>query len=205
MSDVITQGEIPDPRTLLVKLEALEKTQILFREDITRVPTSVQEATKNLRELMEAKMELISQVAERERKRIEDVSEQRFARIDAGLMERDKRADQLALANSAALAAALAAQKEAAGEAQKSSALAISKSETATSESIKQGQTLNQTGLNSLILQVNDLKSRMDKGEGGSQQKSESGGNMIAIIAVLAAVALVAVDLGAIFISRGAH
>jgi hypothetical protein len=102
-----------------------------------------------------------------ESKRLEDVSDQRFLRIDAGLLERDKRADQLALANSAALAAALAAQKEAAGEAQKSAATAISKSEAATAEAIKQGQTLFQTGLASLTNQVTDLKSRLDKGEGG--------------------------------------
>jgi hypothetical protein len=88
-------------------------------------------------------------------------------RIDAGLTERDKRADQLALANSAALAAALAAQKEAAGEAQKSAALAISKSEAATAEAIKQGQALFQTSISALTAQINELKSRLDRGEGG--------------------------------------
>ena len=94
------------------------------------------------------------------------VSDQRFLRVDAGFLERDKRADQLALANQAALTAALAAQKEAAAEAGKSAALAISKSEAATAEAIKQGQTLFQTGLSSLTNQVTDLKSRLDKGEG---------------------------------------
>jgi DNA anti-recombination protein RmuC len=77
MADVVTQGEIPDTRTLLVKLEALEKTQILFRDDMTRVPTAVQEATLNLRNLMEAKMELIDDRITAERRRSDDLSTQK--------------------------------------------------------------------------------------------------------------------------------
>ena len=169
---------------LSTRLEAVNEAIKLWHDDLVRVPTEVQKAVQSLREFLEqetqtleaslnGKINTLSErvVADKEIlfasvKRLEDVSEQRFARIDAGLMERDKRADQLALANSAALAAALSAQKEAAAEAQKSAALAIGKSEGATSEAIKLGQTLFQTGLNSLTAQVNDLKSRLDKGEG---------------------------------------
>jgi hypothetical protein len=61
----------------------------------------------------------------------------------------------------------LQAQKEAAGESQKSSSMAIAKAETATAESIKQLQTLFQTSIGALNLQVQDVKSRLDKGEGG--------------------------------------
>ncbi len=169
---------------VLAKLDAMERATNLWHDDLVRVPTEVQRAVEALRDLLEqtiitskanfeGQINTLSETVKADKevlvaglKRLEDVSEQRFARIDAGLMERDKRADQLALANSAALAAALSAQKEAAAEAQKSAALAIGKSEGATSEAIKQGQTLFQTGLQSLTNQVNDLKSRLDKGEG---------------------------------------
>ena len=83
-------------------------------------------------------------------------------------MERDKRGDQLTLASSTAIAAALQAQKEAAGESQKSSAAAIAKAETATSESIKQLQALFQTSIAGLSTQILDVKSRLDKGEGST-------------------------------------
>lgn len=166
---------IPDPTTLTNEL--VSRAIIGLREILeTRLDANdkaLEELAKTTEQRLGAAVvqvkELYAETFRRIEGRIEalaDVTDQRFLRIDAGLSERDKRADQLALANSAALAAALAAQKEAAAEAGKSAALAISKSETATSESIKQGQTLFQTGLNSLILQVNDLKSRLDKGEG---------------------------------------
>lgn len=80
--------------------------------------------------------------------------------------DRDKRAEQLALASTTAISAALQAQKEAAGETQKSSAQAIAKAETATSESVRQLQTLFQTSISGLGAQIQDVKSRLDKGEG---------------------------------------
>jgi hypothetical protein len=92
--------------------------------------------------------------------------EERFIRIDQSFVERDKRTDQLTLASSTAIAAALQAQKEAAGESQKSSSAAIAKAETATSESIKQLQVLFQTSIAALSTQILDVKSRLDKGEG---------------------------------------
>lgn len=86
--------------------------------------------------------------------------------VAAQFNDRDKRAEQLALASTTAISAALQAQKEAAGETQKSSYLAITKSETATADSIKQLQTLFQTAIAGLSAQLADVKSRLDKGEG---------------------------------------
>jgi hypothetical protein len=169
---------------LSTRLEAMDQATNLWHDDLVRVPTDVQKSVSSLRDFLEQYFNVglakvrgdhdvlnIKVIADKEFmlslvKRLEDVSEQRFARIDVGLMERDKRADQLTLANSAALAAALAAQKEAAGESQKSAALAISKSEGATAEAIKAGAQQFQIGLTSLTSQVNDIKSRLDKGEG---------------------------------------
>jgi hypothetical protein len=104
--------------------------------------------------------------AERER------SDQQFLRVDQQFVQLEKLAAQLKIAGDTAVAAALQAQKEAAGEQTKSSAAAISKSEAATGESIKQLQALFQTSIGGLTTQVLDLKSRLDKGEGGVTGKT---------------------------------
>jgi hypothetical protein len=100
--------------------------------------------------------------------------EERFVRIDQSFIERDRRTDQLTLASSTAIAAALQAQKEAAGETQKSSSAAIAKSEAATGESIKQLQTLFQTSIAGLSNRIDDVKSRLDKGEGSGLGSREA-------------------------------
>jgi hypothetical protein len=138
---------------VLARLAAMDKAVSLLE----KFPTAIDVAVENLRKLHDERI-----------RRIEEVSEQKFMRIDTGFIERDKRTDQLTLANSTAIAAALQAQKEAAGETQKSSALAIDKSEKSTIESIKQLQTLFQTAMAALTIQINDVKSRLDKGEGQS-------------------------------------
>lgn len=95
-----------------------------------------------------------------------DIAKERFKHIEQSFHERDKRSDQLTLATTTAATAALQAQKEAASETQRSSAIAIAKAETATSESIKQLQVLFQTSISALNTQILDVKSRLDKGEG---------------------------------------
>lgn len=87
-------------------------------------------------------------------------------RMENQFTERDKRFEQLSLTSSASIIASLQAQKDAANETQKSSSLAITKSEIATADSIKQLQALLQTAISGLNTQVLDIKSRLDKGEG---------------------------------------
>jgi hypothetical protein len=159
------------------RLDAMDKAQALFHEDLTRVPTSVDRAVLQLRELLAERMN-----------KIEEVSEQRFIRIDSGFTERDKRTDQLTLASSTAIAAALQAQKEAAGETQKSSALAIDKSEKSTIEALKQLQTLFQTAMSASTTQINDLKSRLDKGEGRTTGLGDGWAYLIGALGVIVGV-----------------
>lgn len=105
-------------------------------------------------------------------------------------IERDKRAEQLSAANVTAVNAAWLSQKE-----------AITKSEVATAESIKQLQTLFQTAISGLSTQVLDVKSRLDKGEGAGMggrvaledtraDKQDSSARMFAMIAIVVSVCI---------------
>jgi hypothetical protein len=157
ISDLVERAVSSSNAMLNARIDGIERGIEIFQADLVRVPTTVDRAITGLRELIESRLE-----------RNSSVSDERFARVDSQFVEMNKRGDQLTLANSTAIAAALQAQKEAAYEAQKSSAAAIAKAETATSESIKQLQVLFQTSIAALNTQVLDVKSRLDKGEGGA-------------------------------------
>lgn len=108
-----------------------------------------------LKELMESRIDSL-----------EEVIGERFQRIDIQFIERDKRTEQLAIASSTAIAAALQAAKEAVGAQNTSNSIAISKSETSTLESLRQLKDLFQADSKATNDKINDLRSRVDKGEG---------------------------------------
>ena len=89
-------------------------------------------------------------------------------RIDTLFTEGEKRSQALRVADSLALAAALQAAKEAVGEQNRSNGLAISKSEVAFIEALKQQQALFQTEIKAANDKIGVLTSRLDKGEGSS-------------------------------------
>jgi hypothetical protein len=157
LADLVDRTVNNSNAMLNARIDGVERGIEIFQADLVRVPTTVDRAIISLRELIEARLE-----------RNSAVSVERFARVESQFIEMNKRGDQLTLANSTAIAAALQAQKEAAYESQKASAAAIAKAETATSESIKQLQALFQTSIGALNLQIQDVKSRLDKGEGGA-------------------------------------
>ena len=179
--------------TVLARFDAIEKATQVFSDNLTRVPTALQSALEQARDFNDERFQhlkdhtdnhfmlvekqflasdngremVVAAINERISK-TEAVAEQRFLRIDGGFQERDKRSDALAIAASTAIAAALSAQKEAAVETAKSSSLAIDKSERATIESLKSLQILFQTAIASQDARLQDLKGRMDRGEGSS-------------------------------------
>lgn len=153
------------------RLDAMDKAVAI----IAAFPTAIDNSVTALKQIHDEKFLAsdrardLNIVAINERiNKTDAVSDQRFLRIDAGFTERDKRTDALSIAGATAIAAALQAQKEAAGETAKSSSLAIDKSERATIESIKSLQTLFQTAIAAITANMQDLKSRLDKGEGSS-------------------------------------
>lgn len=162
---------------ILTQINSMQKATDLWHEDLVRVPTEVQKAVSNIREFMEqtvarSSAELQGNVGREiegllgQINTLSEVSEERFKGITVQFNLLKQATEQLDLANKTAIAAALQAQKESAGETQKSSQAAIAKSETSTSEAIKALTASFNTAIAGITDRYNDLKGRMDRGEG---------------------------------------
>jgi hypothetical protein len=108
-----------------------------------------------------------------------------LAGIATQFAERDKRTEQLSLADKTAIAAALQAQKEAAGAQNESNSAANAKMEANFAKLIEQGQSLLMEVRRNTEAQINDLKSRLDKGEGRSTGHIDSWGYLVGAIGLL--------------------
>jgi hypothetical protein len=159
------------------RIESMDRATTLWHEDLVRVPTEVQKAVLSVRELMEQYVQRVQAELQGELGRdfarlqgetatLAEVSEERFKSIQTQFTLLKQATEQLDLANKTAIAAALQAQKESAGETQKSSQAAIAKSETSTSEAIKALTASFNTAIAGITDRYNDLKGRMDRGEG---------------------------------------
>jgi hypothetical protein len=126
------------------RLDGMDKAIELFQKFTDRTPEYVRDQVTHLRELHEAGFESI--------------------RTQFTLLK--QATEQLDLANKTAIAAALQAQKESAGETQKSSQAAIAKSETSTSEAIKALTTSFNAAIANADVRISDVKGRLDRGEG---------------------------------------
>ena len=149
------KGMDPTVRELGVRIESVEKAVALAHDDLVRVPTKVQEAIGGLKEFIEER------VSGNDR-----VSAEKFSGIAVQFRERDERAAQLAIQQKDAadklakagadnIAAALISQKETADKTEKN-----------VLESLSQDRTLLRSEIATLIVQINDLKSRLDRSEG---------------------------------------
>lgn len=212
LSEIIEREVKKSSDVINARIEGIERGIALFQADLVRVPTALDRAICGLRELIESRLE-----------RNSAVSVERFLRVESQFNERDKRSDQLAMASATAITAALQAQKEAAGEAQKSSSVAIAKAEAATSESINQLKVLFQTSISALNTQILDVKSRLDKGEGGAvgtiaavadhrytrkderEESRENRGLVFGIVGVAIGLAALIITIGVSIIPHLAH
>jgi len=192
-TDYVDKAMLSLEGKLQTRFEAMDKATEIVHQDLVRVPTLLDRAIANLREYLEAKIG-----------HLEAVSDEKFDGISNQFTERDKRTDQLTVAAQTAVAAAFAAQKEAVAEQNKSNSLAINKSENATAESIKQLQTLFQAASASLSDRINDVKSRLDRGEGSIKGGADRlalmmavGGLLITGIIAVVAVATLLFKIGA--------
>ena len=182
---------IPDPTTLT--------TAALLRE-VAALKEVMQLADKRIEDLLRTEIALVLSKLDKS----DSVSSERFDRIDVQFIERDKRTEQLSLASSTAIAAALQAAKEAVGEQNRSSALAIAKSENSTTEALRQLQTLFQTASKGTDDKINDLKGRLDRGEGIHTGSRDVWGYVIGAIG-LAIAAISVIVLAASHFAIVAH
>lgn len=139
------------------RLNGSDKAVELLRSMTDRTPASITAAISQLQALHDEKFHSI-----------EALVDTRFDGIDTQFLERDKRTEQLSLADKTAIAAALQAQKEAAGAQNESNTTANNKMEASFAKLIDQTQTLLQAVTRNTDDKINDIKSRLDKGEGKS-------------------------------------
>jgi rubrerythrin len=169
------------------RLDGMDKAVIIFQDSLTRVPTDTDKQVGHLRELLLSELAKVSQM-----------HEEKFRSIGVQFTERDVRTEQTSRDSKVAVDAALQAAKEAVGEQNKSSALAIAKSEAATTKQIDQlGVLISNTtaGLND---KIEDIKARLTLIEGkdsGGATRSQSTLAMmsIAVAAVAAFISIAAI------------
>lgn len=143
---------VPDP-TVLTTAQLLRTVEGL-REVIEARLVGVNEGFALLRGGIDGQPQAIADAI----RHLTELQNEKFESIRLQFIERDARTAQTSLDSKTAIAAALQAAKEAVGEQNKSSALAIAKSEAATTKQIDQiGKTMD-TGLAGLNDKIEDGK-----------------------------------------------
>jgi hypothetical protein len=197
-----------DSRFLIIttRLDAMDKAIELLQASTDKTPDFVREQVAQLRALTDEKFESVSNdLVERDKR-----TQQSLDGIGTQFGERDKRTEQLSLADKTAIAAALQAQKEAAGATNESNGAALAKMENNFTKQIEAGQVLVQSVSRNLEDKLNDLKSRMDRGEGqGSMNRqnrddqryvvTDKRGEMFGIIGIMIAIAAVVATIATHF------
>jgi hypothetical protein len=140
---------------LETRLDGMDKAIRLLQQTADKFPAAVDEKIHALREIHEQRFTAIT-----------DTTSEKFLSIEKQFAERDVRTEQAAGAVKIAVDAALQAQKEAAGEQNRSNALAQSKSETAFTKQIDQMSTLIQTMTKAFDDKIGDVKDRLTRIEG---------------------------------------
>ena len=173
---------VPDPTRLTTQL--VDRALAAFREVMETRLSSIDRAT----ELSTKAVEAIPELADRQREHaridiaraaeslreileekignVSDVTAEKFRGIDKRFEERDERVNQAAQESRISLDAALSAAKEAVEKQQVANKESIDKSELNTQKQIDSLTNLMTTQYGALDEKINDIKSRLDRGEG---------------------------------------
>jgi hypothetical protein len=166
------------------RLDGMDKAIKLLQDTADEFPARIDEKITALREVQEQKM-----VA------LESKHGEKFSSIYTQFKERDVRTDQSSKDSKVAVDAALQAAKEAVGEQNKSSALAIAKSESATTKQIDQLGVLIHQMDKAFDDKIADLKDRMTRIEGSRSGASSLWGILGGAIALLISIILLGLRL----------
>lgn len=140
---------------LRVRMGERDKAVELLERHVGDVPTEMSAKIAQLQSLVDEMFNTIEQRF--------ITMDQKFIGIETQFRERDERVRESATARDTAVAAALQAQKEAAGAQNESLTLSIDKSEKSTSEQISQQGTLLQTSVGSLNDKISAVDTRMTR------------------------------------------
>lgn len=166
------------------RLDAIQLAIDIAHQDLVRVPTEVQKAVGNLKDLHEEKFrsveaQLINQGALRDEK---------FAGVQKQLTERDVRIEQTARDTKTAIDAALAAQEKAGSKQTETFSESIGKSEASFTKQIDQiGVRITDLTKN-FDEKIDGLKQRLDRGEGRGEGYSGLWGWIVGAIAIAIAL-----------------
>lgn len=150
------------------RLDGMDKAIRLLQDTSDKFPARIDEKITALREVQEEKL-----------RALETTHGEKFSSIQTQFRERDVRTEQSSKDSKVAVDAALQAAKEAVGEQNKSSALAIAKSEGATTKQIDQLVILIQQMNNAFDDKIGDLKDRLTRIEGGKAGASSLWGILL--------------------------
>jgi hypothetical protein len=165
---------------LAARIDGMDTATKLLAAQVSEVPTSTDKAVAALRLILQGEI-----------RNVQDVAQEKFTAIEGTFAS-----------NALALTAALAAQKEAAAEQNKSNTLAIGKSEQGTKETIAANASQTGTSLASQAALIADLKERLVRLESGGlatvaaagEQRAARGerrldiGQVVAVVSVIVAV-----------------
>jgi hypothetical protein len=164
---------------IFTRLDGMDRAIVLNNDNVNRVPNDVDRAVTHLKSLIEGRINAIDKATEllpnqvsEKINALEAVHNERFTSIQLQFKERDVRTEQSTRDSKTAVDAALQAAKEAVNEQNKSSSLAISKSENTTVKQIDQMGLLIATQAKAFEDKVTDLKERLTRIEGKGEGKT---------------------------------
>src|ERR1022692_2248248 len=157
MADSKDLKPIPDPSVLTTE-QLLREINTLRALLETKIASTVKDIDR-----LEERIDGIPEITEEKVASLQALHEEKFNSIQTQFKERDTRTEQTSRDSKVAVDAALSAAKEAVGEQNRSSALAITKSETAASKQIDQQGQLITTSTGALNDKIDDLKERISQ------------------------------------------
>jgi hypothetical protein len=179
-------AKLDDPTALTMK-------QILRENaNLREVLEARMDGTDKLVGLLQAALDMRPDVITKEVTHLQKLHEEKFSSIGTQFKERDTRTEQTGKDSKVAVDAALQAAKEAVSEQNKSSALAIAKSEASTNKQLEQIGATIQAVTSSLNDKIDDVKMRLTTFDGllkgGQTQKDDGRANIALGVSIVVAV-----------------
>ena len=153
----------------------------------SKYPTDIDKAINSFSGIVEEKFKTMQERF--------NTYDEKFSSIGTQFKERDTRGEQTQKDSKVAVDAALQAAKEAVGEQNKSSALAIAKSEASTTKQIDQIGIIMSTSQKALDEKIDDLRQRLTNMDGQKKGMGDIWGFIIGIVGMLSAVVTIAVTM----------
>jgi hypothetical protein len=185
----VSEWRLPVPDPTILTTEALHREINALKELLQARFDAMERAT----EIRDRHMKELEGMIGVKVEQLQELHAEKFRSIAVQFAERDTRTEQTSRDSKVAVDAALQAAKEAVGEQNRSSALAISKSEAATTKQIDQQGTLIQTTTLGLNDKIDDLKERLTSIEGRSKGMADGWGLIVGGIMLVVAVVTVVV------------